>query len=210
MKGTNYYNNAPRPTELSFGRVFPYYMSSKKTKLSDARILKDSQTYPWMFGLLVDRYQEAFLRRSYYILRSQDEAEDAVQDTFIKIYKFGHQFSERSNASFQSWAYKILTNTCHTYASRKTRSSNHVKAMDFSDLDTSREVEFLSVKERTSYVQSVLNRLPDRMSRLLSLYFLEDKSYEEIAIIEDTSLSAVRSGLFRARRQFKELALKMI
>ena len=176
----------------------------------DAEILKDSQDYPWMFGMLVDRYQEAFLRKGLYILRSRDIAEDAVQDTFIKIYKNARKFSERQGASFQSWAYKILINTCYDYASQKIMSSNRIKLMDFSDLDVSGGVEFFSDKEQTSFVRSVLVRLPQRLSRLLFLYFFEDKSYEEIASLEHISLSAVRSGLYRARRQFKYLALKMI
>ena len=176
----------------------------------DAEILKDSQDYPWMFRMLVDRYQEAFLRKGLYILRSRDIAEDAVQDTFIKIYKNARKFSERQGASFQSWAYKILINTCYDYASQKIMSSNRIKLMDFSDLDVSGGVEFFSDKEQTSFVRSVLVRLPQRLSRLLFLYFFEDKSYEEIASLEHISLSAVRSGLYRARRQFKYLALKMI
>ena len=176
----------------------------------DAEILKDSQDYPWMFRMLVDRYQEAFLRKGLYILRSRDIAEDAVQDTFIKIYKNARKFSGKQGASFQSWAYKILINTCYDYASKKVVSSGRIKLMNFSDLDASGGVEFFSDKEKASFVQSVLTRLPQRLSRLLSLYFFEDKSYEEIALLERISLSAVRSGLYRARRQFKYLALKMI
>ena len=163
-----------------------------------------------MFGMLIDRYQEAFLRKGLYILRSRDIAEDAVQDTFIKIYKNARKFSERQGASFQSWAYKILISSCYDYASQKIMSSNRIKLMDFSDLDVSGGVEFFSDKEQTSFVRSVLVRLPQRLSRLLFLYFFEDKSYEEIASLEHISLSAVRSGLYRARRQFKYLALKMI
>lgn len=178
---------------------------------SDAKILKDSQDYPWMFAMLVDRYQEVFLRKGLYLLRSQDDAEDAVQDTFIKIYKYAHKFSEKKrNASFRSWAYKILINTCYDYASKKALSSSRVKLMDFADLDVSGGVEFFSDKNQASFVQSVLARLPQRLSRLLALYFFEDKSYEEIASLERISLSAVRSNLHRAKRQFKDLALKMI
>lgn len=181
-----------------------------KTKLSDAHILRDSQRYPWMFGMLVDRYQEAFLRRSLYILHSHELAEDAVQDTFIKIYKHAHKFSEKKGASFKSWAYKILTNTCYSHVAQKVRGTKYVQVMDFSDLDVSQDVEFLSNKENVSFVQSVLARLPQRLSRLLSLYFFEEKSYEEISVLEHISLSATRSGLYRARKQFKDLAIKMV
>lgn len=189
---------------------FPYLMSKIAPQLPDIKILKDSQDYPWMFGMLVDRYQKAFLRKGLSILHSRDDVEDAVQDTFIKIYKNAHKFEERGNANFRSWAYKILTNTCYDYVSRKSISSGRLALMDLFNLDVSGEAEFFSDKEHASLVQSVLSRLPQRLSRLLSLYFFEDKSYEEIASLEHISLSAVRSGLYRARKQFKDLALTMI
>lgn len=181
-----------------------------KSPLSDAKILKDSKSHPWMFGMLVDRYQEAFLRKSFYILRSHDAAEDAVQETFLKIYKHAHRFSERRNASFSSWAYKILVNTCYSHSARKTADSSHVRIMDSADLDVIGSTDTLHGKEQASLVHSVLSRLPRRLSRLLALYFFEEKSYEEIATLEHLSLSAVRSGLFRAKKQFKNIAVKMV
>ena len=182
---------------------------STKSLLSDAQVLKDSESQPWMFGILVDRYQGAFLRKGRSILHSHDVAEDAVQDTFIKIYKYADKFSERENASFRSWAYRILVNTCYTYASRQARGSGRVMTVDFVDLDALGGPNTPYDKEQLSFVQSVLARLPDNLSRLLSLYFFEDKSYEEIAEIEHLSLSAVRSGIHRAKKQFRILALQM-
>ena len=157
---------------------------STKSLLSDAQVLKDSESQPWMFGILVDRYQGAFLRKGRSILHSHDVAEDAVQDTFIK-------------------------NTCYTYASRQARGSSRVMTVDFVDLDALGGPNTPYDKEQLSFVQSVLARLPDNLSRLLSLYFFEDKSYEEIAEIEHLSLSAVRSGIHRAKKQFRILALQM-
>src|SRR3990167_1027444 len=130
MKGRYYNKWGSTPNTCSV----PLHMNTKSS-LSDARILKDSQSYPWMFGVLVDRHQEAFLRKGYHLLRSHDAAEDAVQETFLKIYKYAHKFSERSNAGFRSWAYKILTNTCYDHASRQAQDASRMKMMDFGDLD---------------------------------------------------------------------------
>ena len=177
--------------------------------LSDVQVLQGSQSQPWMFGMLVDRYQKVFLRRASYILRSSDSAEDAVQETFLKIYKYAHRFSERKNASFSSWAYKILANTCYDHASKKALNSNRVQVMDFANLDVAGSTDILIGKEQVSFVQSILSRLPRNLSRLLSLYFFEEKTYEEIAALENISLSAVRSGLHRAKKQFKNIALKI-
>lgn len=204
MKGRFIINGGARNRAL-----FPYNMNTRSI-FTDAHILQSSQSYPWMFGILVDRYQKAFLRKSLSVLHSQDVAEDAVQETFLKIYKYAHQFSERENASFRSWAYKILINTCYSHATRLTRFTSHVKVMDSVDLDVSGSVDLLVDKERISLVQSILSRLPSKLSRLLTLYFFEEKSYQEIALMENISLSAVRSGLHRAKKQFKNLSLKMI
>ncbi len=172
---------------------------------TDAQVLKDAQTQPWMFGILVDRYQGPFLRRATKILRSEPLAEDAVQDTFLKIYKHGGKFAPRKGASFSSWAYRILTNTCYDYASREAEESRRVKHAEFGDLDAFGASESSSGEE-VSLVHSILLRLPERLSRLLHLYFFEEKSYQEIATIEATTLSAVKSGLHRAKKLFKEVA----
>lgn len=202
-------HNYHKPKERAERAPVPLSIMAKHS-LSDAYVLQSSQSKPWMFGILVDRYQKAFLRKAFYILRSRDAAEDAVQETFLKIYKYGPKFSERENAGFQSWAYKVLTNTCYTYLSRKIKDRERVKAMDFADLDIAGHSDAIENMEKISLVQSIIARLPINLSRLLSLYFFEDKSYEEIALSEDLSLSAVRSGLHRAKKQFKNIAIKMI
>ena len=144
------------------------------------------------------------------MLRSEDLAQDAVQETFIKIYKYSHRFSNRKGASFRSWAYKILTNTCLSMSSRKALDASRFKHLDFADLDNAPSPSDYAAKEQVSLVQSVLSRLPQKLSRLLFLYFFEEKSYEEIATSESISLSSVRSGLHRAKKQFKNMAIEMI
>jgi len=181
---------------------------ARDPELSDALVLQKSQEAPWMFGILVDRHQEAFLRKGENILHSRDAAEDAVQETFIKIYKYADKFSEREGASFRSWAYRILVNTCYTHSVKKTREASRVRAIDFAELDLV-GAEVMRDREQLSFVQSVLSRLPENLARLLSLYFFEEKSYQEIAEIERMSLSAVRSGLHRAKKQFRAVALQM-
>ena len=190
-------------------RSIPLSMNTTP-KLTDAKVLRDSQRYPWMFGMIVDRYQEAFLRKASYILHSSDAAEDAVQDTFIKIYKNGPKFKEQKGASFNSWAYKILTNTCYTHATRIATASGRSKSMDFGELDAAGARESSQSEDQISFVHSVLSRLPSHLSKLLSLHFLEEKSYQEIATQEQLSLSAVRSALHRAKKQFKNIAIKMV
>ncbi len=163
-----------------------------------------------MFGMLVDRYQQAFLRKSRSMLRSDELSEDAVQEAFLKIYKYAYTFKEQDGAKFSSWAYKILTNTCYSLSAQKTARQAQVTNMDFADLDVVSSTSEYAATERVSFVRSILSRIPTNLSRVLSLYFFEEKSYEEIASAEHLSLSAVKSRLHRAKKEFKNLAIKMI
>lgn len=191
------------------GKLLYSSLMNTKQRLSDADILKTSQSYPWMFAVLVDRYEKAFLRRSRSLLSSLDDAEDAVQETFIRIYKYADKFSERDGASFKSWAYRILTNVCLTEAKRRANHQDKLRVMDSADLDVLGGTPESSGLDRASFVESVLRRLPDGPARLLRLFFFEDRTYEDIARIEEMSLSAVRSGLHRAKKQFKKIAIEL-
>lgn len=172
--------------------------------LSDSEVLRQSALRPWMFSMLVDRYQKAFLRKSMKMLGSNEAAEDAVAETFLKIYKNAHQFSERKGASFRSWAYKILINTCYNELARRTKA-RQVESYGFADLDAISSASDDSGDNR-SYVQSVMARMPKSLSRFLELYFFEEKSQREIAESEHMSEVAVRSRIHRAKKSFRDIA----
>ena len=79
--------------------------------LPDEEILAISLVSPSVFEILVDRYQSAFLRKAGSIVKRKEEAEDATQETFVKIYLNAKKFKkEKAGDSFKNWAYKILVN----------------------------------------------------------------------------------------------------
>ena len=77
--------------------------------MSDEKILELSYRKPSCFGELFDRHQKRFLRVAQRTLRSKDDAEDVVQDTFVKIYKYGRKFPS-NGGKFIPWANTILKN----------------------------------------------------------------------------------------------------
>src|SRR3989338_3498076 len=89
--------------------------------LSDEDALVLSVVQPSVFAMLVERYEAPFLRRAMRILREREAAADAVQETFTKIYLNASHFKRMPGASFRSWGYKILLNTCFTYWQRRKR-----------------------------------------------------------------------------------------
>src|SRR3989338_2299425 len=80
----------------------------------DEDILRTSVKHPEFFSVLIDRYQDAFLRKALSIIKSREDAEDIVQEAFAKIYLNASRFVLQDGASFKSWGYKILLNAALT------------------------------------------------------------------------------------------------
>ncbi len=179
--------------------------------LKDEEILALSLEKPALFNILVARYQEAFIRKALGILRQQEEAEDIVQETFVKIYFNGKKFKKMEGIEFKSWAYKILVNTA---ISRYRRISKkwQMESNDPIDLELASEhisTEDLALKSETrSITADLLSRLPKPLARLVSLYYIEDKSYKEIAQQESITIPALKMKLFRTKKLLKTLVDK--
>ena len=176
-------------------------------ELKDEEILLKSLSRPELFGLIVDKYQEAFLRKARRVLGDRSEVEDVVQETFTKIYLYGSNFQKQEGASFSSWAYKILMNTTFTY---------YQKLKKRGEVEASVEDEILSLapdfshrnSEKDNYkdaVASVLSRMPEPLARVLSLHFIEDKPQEQVAEELGVSVSAVKTRVHRAKKEFKKI-----
>jgi len=172
---------------------------------TDEESLALSVEKPSAFAMLVDKYQTAFLRRARKIV-GEDISADAVQDTFVKIYLNAKKFKKVEGASFKSWAYKILTNTCLTYAAKTGKERKAVMnlepeiAENFPDL-TSRWQEKLINKNE---VVSVLAKMSGTLRETLEDFFLKEKSQMEIALERGVSVGVVRTRLHRAKKKFQE------
>lgn len=178
----------------------------------DEEILTASLKKPALFKVLVDRYEEAFIRKAMGILRSQEEAEDIVQETFVKIYLNGKKFKKMENIEFKSWAYRILVNTAISRY-RKISKKWQAESLDPLDLEMASEKNLSTENivlesENRSVTAELISRLPKPLARLVSLYYIEDKSYKEIAAKESLTIPALKMKLFRAKKILKEFVNK--
>ncbi len=177
-----------------------------ETTLADEEVLVLSYKTPSMFKIIVDRYEPAFLRKVKGILGNREEVVDVVIETFTKIYLHGRNFQAQPGASFKSWAYRILLNTTFSYYQKlKRREANELssEALDVEKLPSSQ----VNLEDRIGWVDLVtrtLRRMPEVLARPLKLFFLEDRSQEEIAAIEGISLAAVKTRIHRAKALFKK------
>ncbi len=180
--------------------------SQDLTTLSDAEILLRSQKEPNLFALLVRRYEAPLLRRARTILFSPEDAEEAVQDAFTKMYLYADKYHPQEGASFASWAYTILNRVAYTKYRAKSFERGKRAELEpehYESLPDAR-AEFLEDLSIRNEVITALAKLPEAASRVLRLQFIEGKSQEEIAQAEKLSIPAVKTRVHRAKRLFKQ------
>lgn len=173
--------------------------------LKDEEVLSISLYRPSFFKILVDRYQEPFLRKAQSIIRRREDAEDIIQEAFTKIYIHAGKFKKIQGIEFKSWAYKIVMNTALTKY-RKIKKENQIEffePMFYKELSTNEDLVFKT--DNKTAVSYIISLMPETFGRLLSLYYLEDKPYKIIAHEENLTIPALKMKLFRAKKLFKKL-----
>lgn len=179
----------------------------KYTTIPDEIILSRAMSEPELYEVIVDRYETAFRNAARRIVGLED-AEDAVQETFVRMYINAPKYVKRPGIKFSSWAYAILVRVCYTIYSRNKRRETftvHAEVVD--------ELEDFSVKELREYavdkdyLLSLISKLPSLLKRTLELYIFDHKSEKEIADLEGVSHGVVRTRISRAKDRLKLLNL---
>src|SRR3989344_6212139 len=176
--------------------------------LKDEEILRLAIDDPSYFSILVDKYQIPFLRKAGSVIRNQEEAEDIVQETFTKIYRYGGNFKKQKGIEFKSWAYKILMNTTFTHYQKLKKTGANTEYLDPVLYEDKLEEnhDFAAIQDAKSMVAKVVDKMPEHLAKVLKLYYLEDKSYADICKIEKISIPTLKMRLFRAKRLFEKLS----
>jgi RNA polymerase sigma-70 factor (ECF subfamily) len=176
----------------------------------DEEILLQSLANPRLFEKLVAKYQDSFLRTAQRVLNSREEAEDAVQDAFVKIYFNAGKFKKQEGVEFKSWAFKILFNTALTRYRRQKKFRTEAEYNDaiLSVQDAGSDLDFKKREER-DLIESVFMQMPEDLGLILRRHYLEDMPYAEISSSTGMTVGAIKMKLFRARKLFKSILSSM-
>lgn len=172
---------------------------------ADERILEESQSSPWLFSILVERYQSPFLRKTRGIIHNPLDAEEVVQDAFTKIYVNADKYEPHSGAKFSSWAYRILLNTAFTRYQKLVKDGQRYTAMD-----PEYEQLFGEMKEHSGFaekrdgIERILSRLPGHFAYVLRLHYLEHWSHQDIATETGENVGTIKARIHRAKAAFRE------
>jgi RNA polymerase sigma-70 factor (ECF subfamily) len=145
---------------------------------------------------LLQRYRAPAVYVAAQLLRDPTEAEDVVQEAFMRVLRSLHQY--RGEASFYSWFYRIVINLC---MDRLRRAARHPTV----PLDEETDDAPAAWDETRLQVEALLARLSPEMKVTLLLREVGGLSYEEIALELGVPIGTVRSRLSAAREQFRRL-----
>lgn len=154
------------------------------------------------FSILVERHSEKFYACSYRIVMNKEEAEDVVQEAFLKLWDRPEIWKTGKGAKFTSWFYKIVMNlSLDKY--RRARKIENVEDQEIYFEIPAGQYNDLHKKNEKAALDKALKALPEKQLLALNLCFYEGKPRKEAAKLMHVSVKALESLLMRAKQGLK-------
>lgn len=146
------------------------------------------------FALLVDALYPRSLRFALHMVGNREDAEEAVQDTFVRVYHNLGRF--RDDARFEPWLFRILANRCRSLLEKRRR---HQVLIHYGDVpERGNPGSDGSDRDWTEEIHKILATLPAEQREAFLLRHVEDMAYEDMAAVTGVGLSALRMRVKRA------------
>ena len=152
------------------------------------------------FGILIERYSDALYRHAYGMTGSADVAEDILQVSFIKAF---HHLGE-VRGRFDAWVFRIVANGCKDWLKNIRRTHLSYEEDDQPSSFETPEEE-LDRGEMRRDLDTALSALPDSLREAFVMKHVEGRSYEEMAVLLDTTVGALKMRVHRAREALQAL-----
>jgi RNA polymerase sigma factor (sigma-70 family) len=159
--------------------------------------LIDPQTREKAYRELVSLYKERLYWQIRKIVISHDDADDVLQNTFIKIYRNLENF--KGDSQLFSWMYRIATNESITFINKKAKEKNtSIEEYHTDKLTTLQEDELFDGSSIQLLLQKAIQTLPSKQQLVFNMKYFDDIKYEEMSKILDTSVGALKASYFHA------------
>jgi RNA polymerase sigma factor (sigma-70 family) len=156
----------------------------------------DREAFPWV----VDHYKDMVYTICLRMLKVEADASDAAQEVFVKVYRSIGSFQEKSK--FSTWIYRIAYNHCISEIRKKVKIIDLVDELpdDENEGDVS-GLDVLSGEERRTYLQMAIEALPETDATVVTLFYYDELSLEEIADVTGLTSNNIRIKLHRSRKK---------
>ena len=156
------------------------------------------------YGMLVDRHLSQNLGYATKILGNVSEAEEVMQEAFIRVCKHASRWDPARKTRFTTWFYRVVTNLCYDVG-RKRKPQDNVEMLETVASDDMSAENVIEVNQRSEQVQEALDALPQRQKMAIILCYFEGLSNREASDVMEVSLNALESYLVRARRNLADI-----
>jgi RNA polymerase sigma-70 factor (ECF subfamily) len=158
------------------------------------------------FAALVEEHQRYVYNLAWRVVKSEEEALDLTQETFVRAWTALPNF--RGQSQFRTWLYRIVTNLCYNRLPNLRRSLTElgddvISEIPETDLLFDNPARGFESRELRSYLHNAIESLDENYRLLISLRYQNELSYEEIANMLNLPLGTVKTGLFRAKEQLR-------
>lgn len=154
------------------------------------------------FSYFIDKYKDMAYSIAFRIVNNSEDAEEIVQDSFVKSFKSLNKF--RQDSKFSTWFYRIVVNNSLSKVKRRKIDSGNIDLENVSDVAIE-EIEstynHLTQADQQKYINIALNQLNVEDSLLLTLYYLNENSLEEISEITEIKNENLKMKIHRARQK---------
>jgi RNA polymerase sigma factor (sigma-70 family) len=178
-------------------------------QVGDAEILskfQDVKTRNEAFNLLLKKYQQKIYWHIRRMVIDHDDADDLVQDVFIKVWKNLEGF--RSDAQLYTWMYRIATNECITFLNKKKQKNNiSLDEISYELADTLASSSYFDGDKAQMKLQQAILTLPDKQRLVFNMKYYDDMKYEEMSDVLGTSVGALKASFHLAVKKIESFLL---
>jgi RNA polymerase sigma-70 factor (ECF subfamily) len=162
------------------------------------------------FSYLVDKYKNIVFNIALRISKNKEDAEELVQDTFLKAFQKLNTF--KSKSKFSTWLYRIAYNLAVSKSRKKVIKTEHFddyvnEIIDYENIFN--ELEDTELKERQKLIKSAIEQLSEMDALLITLFYMNNLSIDEIREITGLNKSNIKVRLHRARKKMFYLLSKL-
>lgn len=163
---------------------------------------RNEQTRDFAFNLLVKKYQKKVYWHIRRIVINHDDADDVVQNVFIKVWKALHNFNEASQLF--TWLYRIATNESLTFLKQK-KASLHVEyeSVEYFLSNTLTDDNYFKGDEIQLKLQQAILTLPEKQRLVFNMKYFEEIKYEEMSKVLGTSVGALKASYHHAVKKIE-------
>jgi RNA polymerase sigma-70 factor (ECF subfamily) len=163
------------------------------------------------FSFLVEKYQKMVYTLALKLMKKPEEAEEMAQDTFIKAF---HKIdSYEGKSKFSTWLYSITYNACISELRKRKIEFKSLDDRQVSDDDEQRMHDYYREnrkEDQEKYLALAMEKLPEDDQVLVTLYYYENQSMDEISVITGLTVSNIKVKIHRARKRMQVLLYEML